>query len=164
MWYPEWSPDGTRIAVAGVPTTRMVDPGKPLGERIVMELPRLPDGTVFHAVSWSADARTLAGMSLRPDGSADGVWLYHVDSRRYERVTTSGRIPHLLADGLGLVYYDQGGVLRFLDTRSGRSVDLLSMGWSGQTNNRQFRVSRDNRQIVFLRAETEADIWLMSPE
>ena len=38
------------------------------------------------------------------------------------------------------------------------------MGWSGFTNNRQFRVSRDNRQIVFLRAENEGDIWLMSPE
>ena len=99
-----------------------------------------------------------------PTAAPHGVWLYRVDSRRFERVTTSGRIPHLLADGRGLVYYDQGGVLRFLDTRSGRSADLLSMGWSGQTNNRQFRVSRDNRQIVFLRAENEADIWLMSPE
>ena len=115
-------------------------------------------------MSWSADARHLAGMGLRPDGSSGGVWLYHVESRRYERVTTEGRIPQLLADGRGLVYYDQGSVLRFLDTRSGRSAELLSMGWSGQTNSRQFRVSRDNRQIVFLRSENEADIWLMSPE
>ena len=143
-----------------------VSPGRPrkaLRRTHRVELPRLPDGTVFHAVSWSADARHLAGMGLQPDGSSAGVWLYHVESRRYERVTTSGRIPHLLADGRGLIYYDQG-VLRFLDTRSGRSVELLSMGWSGQTNNRQFRVSRDNRQIVFLRDENEADIWLMSPE
>jgi eukaryotic-like serine/threonine-protein kinase len=164
LWYPEWSPDGSRIAVPGIPTTRMIDPGKPIGERIILEFPRLPDGSVFHAVSWSADARQLAGMGLRPDGSSAGVWLYRVDSRRFERLTTSGRIPQLLADGRGLVYYDQGGVLRFLDTTSGRSVDLLSMGWSGFTNNRQFRVSRDNRQIVFLRAENEGDIWLMSPE
>ncbi len=163
MWYPEWSPDGSRIAVAGIPTTRLIDPAKPAGERIVLELPRLPDGTVFHAVSWSADARHLAGMGLRPDGSSAGVWLCRVDSQSYERVTTSGRIPHLLADGRGLVYYDQGS-LRFLDTRSGRSAELLFMGWSGFTNNRQFRVSRDNRQIVFLRSENEADIWLMSPE
>ena len=56
------------------------------------------------------------------------------------------------------------GVLRFLDTISGQSAELLSTGWTGQTNNRQFRVSRDNRQIVFLRSENEADIWLMSPE
>ncbi len=122
LWYPEWSPDGRQIAIAGIPTTRLLDPGKPIGERIVLELPRLPDGTVFHVVSWSADARHLAGMGLRPDGSSGGVWLYRVESRRYERVTTSGRIPQLLADGRGLVYYDQGSVLRFLDTKSGRSV------------------------------------------
>ena len=163
LWYPEWSPDGRQIAVAGSATSRLLDPGKPFGERIVLELPRLPDGTVFHAVSWSADGRHLAGMGLLPDGSSAGVWLYHVESRRYERVTTGGRIPHLLADGRGLVYFDQGA-LRFLDTSSGRSVELLSVGWTGQTNNRQFRVSRDNRQIVFLRSENEADIWLMSPE
>jgi hypothetical protein len=103
-------------------------------------------------------------MGLQADGSSGGVWLYHVDARRYERVTRSGRIPQLLADGRRLIYYDQGGLLRFLDTSSGRSNELLSMGWSGQTNNRQFRVSRDNRWIVFLRAESEADVWLMSPE
>ena len=91
LWYPEWSPDGRQIAVAGSSTSRMLDPGKPFGERIVLELPRLPDGTVFHAVSWSADARQLAGMGLLPDGSSGGVWLYHVESRRYERVTTSGQ-------------------------------------------------------------------------
>ena len=164
LWYPEWSPDGRTIAIAGVPTTRLIDPGKPIGDRVVLELPALPDRSVFHVVSWSADSRHLAGMGLRPDGSSGGVWLYGVDSRRYERVTTSGRIPQLLADGRRLIYYDQGGVLRFLDTRDGRSAELLSTGWSGQTNNRQFRVSHDNRQLVFLRSETEADIWLMSPE
>ena len=45
--------------------------------------------------------------------------------------------------------------------REARVVAALSHGF---TNNRQFRASRDNRQIVFLRAENEADIWLMSPE
>ena len=54
LWYPEWSPDGRQIAVAGSATTRLLDPGKRFGERISLELPRLPDGTVFHAVSWSA--------------------------------------------------------------------------------------------------------------
>jgi serine/threonine protein kinase/Tol biopolymer transport system component len=164
QWYPEWSPDGKLIAVPGLPTTRMLDPAKAIGERIVLELPALPDGTVFHAVSWSADAKRLAGMGLRRDGSSGGVWMYGIDSRRYERVTTSGRIPHLLADGKRLVYYDNDGELRFLDTTSGRSEQLVSIGWTGQTNNRDFRVSRDNRQIVFARVENEADIWLMSPE
>jgi hypothetical protein len=90
------------------------------------------------------------------------VWLYHLDSGRYERLTSSGRIPHLLADGEHLVYCDDG-LLRFLDVASKRSVDLLSIGWSSQVNNREFRVTRDGRRIVFVKAEHEADIWLMSP-
>ena len=164
LWYPEWSPDGRRIAIAGTPTTRLVDPARPDRQRVVLELPRLPDGTTFHAVSWSADSMKLAGMGLRPDGSSGGVWLYRLDSRRYERLTASGRIPQLLPDGRGVLYTEQDGRLRFLDTSSNRTVDLLSMGWSGFTNNRHFRVSRDSRLIVFLRAETEADVWLMDPE
>ena len=164
LWYPEWAPDGSRIAVAGSETTRLIDPRKPLSERIVLELPRLPDSSIFHAVSWSGDGKVLGGMGLRPDGFSGGVWLYHVDTQRFERATDRGRIPHLLADGTKLVYYDQGGVLRFLNTTTGQTVELLSTGWSGQTNNRQFRITRDNRQIVFLRAETESDIWLLSPE
>jgi Tol biopolymer transport system component len=103
-------------------------------------------------------------MGLRPDGNSGGVWLYRVGTRTYERVTNSGRIPQLLADGRGLVYYEEGGKLLYLDMKSGRSSDLVSMGWSGFTNNRHFRVSRDNRTIVFLRSENEADIWLMTPE
>jgi Tol biopolymer transport system component len=164
MWYPEWAPNGRLIAVAGQPMTRLVDPSKPLHERVVLELPRLPEGSTFHALGWSADSGTICGMGLRPDGNSGGVWLYRVGTRTYERVTNSGRIPQLLADGRGLVYYEEGGKLLYLDMKSGRSSDLVTMGWSGFTNNRHFRVSRDNRTIVFLRSENEADIWLMSPE
>ena len=56
------------------------------------------------------------------------------------------------------------GRLRFLDTASGRSAEILSIGWSNQVNNREFRITRDGRQIVFVRAENEADIWLLSPD
>lgn len=164
LWYPEWAPDGRHIAIAGIPTTRLVDPARPVAERVTYVFPRLPDGSVFHAVSWSADSRQLAGMGLRPDGSSGGIWLCDLESRQYRRLTTSGRIPHLIGDGRGVVYYEEGGLMRFLDVITGRTTDLLSMGWSGYTNNRQFRVSRDNRQIVFLRFENEADIWLMSPD
>ena len=164
LWYPEWAPDGSRVAVAGSEATRLIDPRKALTDRVVLELPRLPDGSIFHAVSWSGDGKVIGGMGLKPDGFSGGVWLYRVDTQRFERATDRGRIPHMLADGTKLVYYDQGGVLRFLNTTTGQTVELLSTGWSGQTNNRQFRITRDNRQIVFLRAETESDIWLMTPE
>jgi len=164
-WFPEWSPDGRRVAVSGIPTSRLLDPSKPIGEREALQLPALPDGSVFQTVSWSADGSALAGMALRSDGTSAGVCLYHLQSGLYQRVTTSGRTPNLLADGRRLIYYDDAGDLQLVDLASGRATKLLALGSPRQVlNQRQFRLSRDNRWIVFLRGENEGDIWLMSPE
>ena len=128
-------------------------------------LPALPDGSVFQAVSWSADGSALAGMALRPDGTSAGVCLYDLQSGRYQRVTTSGRTPNLLADGQRLIYHDDAGDLQLVDVASGRSTKLLALGSPRLSlNQREFRLSRDNRRMVFLRVENEGDIWLMSPE
>ncbi len=130
----------------------------------MLALPALPDGSTFQAVSWSADSARLAGMGMRPDGTSAGIFLYDIASSAYQRVATGGRTPNMLADGRHLVY-DDDGTLRFLDTASGRSVEVLSVGPPSMTvNQRQFRITRDNRHIVFLRNEAQADIWLMSPE
>jgi Tol biopolymer transport system component len=163
-WFPDWSPDGRRIAIAGVPTSRLLDLSRPIDERDVLTLPPLPDGSSFQAVSWSRDGSTLAGMGLRADGESSGIFLYGLAAGSYRQVVASGRVPILLADGRHLVY-DVGGELRFLDTANGRSTPIVSLGTpSLSVNQRQFRVSRDNRLIVFLRNEVESDIWLMSPE
>jgi Tol biopolymer transport system component len=163
-WFPEWAPDGSRISIAGIPTSRLIDPTKPSGQQEVLALPALPDGSTFQAVSWSADSARLAGMGMRPDGTSAGIFLYDIASSAYRRVATGGRTPNMLADGRHLVY-DDDGTLRFLDTASGRSVEVLSVGPPSMTvNQRQFRITRDNRHIVFLRNEAQADIWLMSPE
>jgi eukaryotic-like serine/threonine-protein kinase len=163
-WFPEWAPDGSRISIAGIPTTRLLDPAKPGSQQEVLALPALPDGSSFQAVSWSADSSRLAGMGMRPDGTSAGIFLYDLGSGTYQRVATGGRTPNMLADGRHLVY-DDDGTLRFLDTANGHSVEVLSVGPPSMTvNQRQFRITRDNRQIVFLRNEAQADIWLMGPE
>jgi serine/threonine protein kinase/Tol biopolymer transport system component len=163
-WFPEWAPDGSRLSVAGIPTTRLIDPARPAGQQEVLALPALADGSSFQVVSWSADSSRLAGMGMRPDGTSAGIFLYSIASGGYQRVATGGRTPNMLADGRHLVY-DDDGTLRFLDTQSGRSTEVLTVGPPSMTvNQRQFRITRDNRHIVFLRNEAQADIWLMSPE
>jgi len=163
-WFPEWSPDGRRVAVSGVPTSRLVDLAKPIDEREVFELPALPDGSSFQAVSWSRDGSKLAGMGLAANGASSGIFLYALESRSYRQVAPAGRTPILLSDGRHLVY-DLNGELRFLDTTTGSSTGILTVGTpSLSVNQRQFRISRDDRLIVFLRNEVESDIWLMSPE
>ena len=101
---------------------------------------------------------------LTPEQRSEVAHLYDIASSAYRRVATGGRTPNMLADGRHLVYDDEG-TLRFLDTASGRSVEVLSVGPPSMTvNQRQFRITRDNRHLVFLRNEAQADIWLMSPE
>jgi hypothetical protein len=97
------------------------------------------------------------------DGTSAGIFIYHPESGDYERLTSGGRNPNLLADGRRLLYED-GGALRFLDTASGRSAEILSLSPARSLHERHFRLSRDDRQIVFQRTESEADIWLMSLE
>jgi WD40 repeat protein len=162
-WFPEWSYDGTRLAISGIPTTRLLDPARPIAEREVLALPAFPDGSSFQAMSWSPDGSRLAGVAQRPDGSSAGLFLYHLASGAYERITASGRAPHLLADGRRLLYEDEG-TLRLLDPASGRSEALMRLGPPSPNANpqRHFRISRDNRQLVFLRSEAEADVWLLS--
>jgi Tol biopolymer transport system component len=163
-WFPEWSPDGRRIALAGLPTTRVVEASKRINETSGLALPALPDGSSFQAVSWSRDGSTLAGMGLTVDAKSSGMYLYALEAGTYRQVSTSGRTPMLLGDGRHIVY-NSGPELRFLDTQTGRSTGILPLGTASlSVNQRQFGVSRDNRQIVFLRNEVESDIWLMSPE
>jgi Tol biopolymer transport system component len=164
IWFPEWSHDGTRISVAGMPATRILDPARPLGEREVQLLPATPDGLSFQASSWSPDGSRLAGAGQKTDGATAGVFVYHLGSGRYERVAGRGRTPSLLADGRRLLYEDAGEVV-FVDPATQTSRTVLSIGAPvGIGNQRRFRLSRDNRWIVFFRSEIEADIWLMSLE
>jgi eukaryotic-like serine/threonine-protein kinase len=162
-WFPEWSPDGSRVAIAGIPSGRVIDPSRPIAEREVLTFPPLSDGSVFQPVSWSADGSRLAGVGQTSDGTSGGAFLHDLGTGDYERLTTGGRNPQLLAAGRRLLYED-GGVLLLLDRSTGRSEKLLALSPSRSLNERQFRLSRDGRLLVFQRTEAEADVWMMSRE
>jgi len=164
IWFPEWSPDGARIAVSGRPATRLLEPPGPQGDREIRLLPAIPDGLSFQASGWSPDGSRLVGAGQKTDGSLAGVFLHDLRSGRYERLTARGRTPSLLADGRRLLYEDDGSVV-FLDPATGETRIVLPIGAPvGIGNQRRFRLSRDNRWITFFRSDVEADIWLMSLE
>jgi Tol biopolymer transport system component len=163
-WFPEWSPDGTRVAVSGPRGAVLIDPRQPFAERKPKPLPQLRPGTTFQAVSWSADGSRLAGVGQNADGSSAGVFVLDVAAGKYEQLTTTGRTPVLLADGKRLLF-DDGSSIVYLDLATGQRTTLLGLGSALRTlNARPFRLTRDNRTIVFCRSETESDVWMMSLE
>ena len=145
-------------------TSRLLDPAKPIGAREAFAFPALPDGSIFQPSNWSPDGSRLAGVAFGPDAKPTGVVLYDLQSGRYLRLTTSGTTPQLLRDGRRLLYEDEGQLF-LLDPASGRTKEIMKRDRPrGSINQRIFQITRDNRQLVFIDAEVESDIWLMSPE
>ena len=94
---------------------------------------------------------------LRPDdGSSQGIAVYSVASRSYERLSSVGDFPHWFPDNRRLLFHHHGKAY-LLDSVSHAMHEVLSV--APHEVSWQFGVSRDGRQIVFTLDATEADVW-----
>ena len=126
-------------------------------------LPSPSDSHVFLPGSWSPDGRSLSGVVFRLDGqNPDGLWVYSLESGRYQRLTDFGNQSAWLRDGRRLLFRrlrPEGGIFLF-DTRSKESRQVLAVPRIGVRAS--LRLSRDNRLISFVETATEGDVWLMT--
>jgi Tol biopolymer transport system component len=158
-----WAPDGRRIVTQrslNLGRNLIVDVTRPWSEQSVEPLPEMTGGP-FVPFSWSPDGLLLAG--TRP-GPPPGVVIYSFQTRTYRQVAERGGGPMWLNDNRRLLYAASTGPgtpneVKLLDTATGQSQPVFAI--PGESIG-QPRISRDNRQIVFLRQSNEGDVWMLT--
>jgi Tol biopolymer transport system component len=160
--FPIFSPDGSRIATAIIPTNwAMIDLRSPALPRPARVVPMSGHGLGFWPFSWSPDGRLLAGPTIRKDGTVAEIGTYDVVSGRYETVM-EGPDPFFkstvwLSDSRRILVRDKRGI-SLVDTGTKRVRPLISVGgyWIGIS----VGISRDDRSITYTETATEGDVWL----
>jgi Tol biopolymer transport system component len=156
---PRWSPDGTRIAWQDGDHFGIVDLSK-AGAETDEVLPRISETLVFFPRAWSADGRSLYGSAAGAAGPAAGVFVYSLDTRRYEKLTDDGEDPKLLHNGRQMLY-ERKGLLHLYDLRTRASLRIGAAGLfrTGPAQN-AFAISPDDRWICLVRDVSEGDVWM----
>ncbi len=169
LWYPIYSPDGTRVAGHNEAGSQVFDITGTLPVRESASLPALGTDRSFSAWSWSPDGTRLAGYAMTFDGFYPaGTIVYTLASGEYETVNevgqgvdgTWGGQPVWFPDGRRIVV-NHNRDLYLIDSR-GKSRVLLSADADEILTT--IGVSSDARAVFFERATSEADIWLVALE
>jgi serine/threonine protein kinase/Tol biopolymer transport system component len=161
LTFPLWSPDGRRIACTYDNRPAVIDLGEPLQVRRPRPLPPASDqGEAFYPNAWSGDGERLAGNISRLDGSMlEGIGVYFVRSRTYQRWTSRGSNPVWLRDGRRLLYFEAGKILA-LDSQTYETREVLAPPPSSVYMS--VSASPDGRSLFAVRAVDEGDIWLLT--
>ena len=117
--------------------------------------------------AWSPDGRKIAGLvGGSRDFSTYNFAVYDLASQRYRIVTNSevasGEVApsaHWLNDGQRLLFLDNRGTLKLVDTETNEQNEILSVD-QGRVGS--FCLSKSNDFIYFLRVRDEADIWMLT--
>jgi len=159
--YPVWAPDGKSLAAASVggdaARTVLFDPDLPWHDQEPETLPTPPDSLrPFAPHAWSPDGEHLAGMISSVD---QGVVIYDLGSRTYERLTDFGQWPVWLPDGRHILFVSGGSAFYVVD-RASRAVQQVFS--AGRDVIGPPQLSRDGRWVYYTRRVTEADIWMLT--
>jgi Tol biopolymer transport system component len=150
-----WSPDASRIAAFVQTVDRIVlfDPRKAWQDQTPEELPALARNALLRPIEWSPD-----GLRLTCEANS-GTFVYSFRSKSYQRLTEYPASVAWLQDNRRLLTESRDGRLLLIDSLSKHTSELLSI-----LPQHSFlpHLSRDNRQIFFMRRDDQADIYMLS--
>ena len=165
-WFPNFSPDGTRIAFPDGTNSYVFRPSGSLGEGTLEPLPPPAGGGWMQVYGWSPDARMLVGQ--RQGGSDRNLLLYSFETKRFDDlgpassgevsvVGTLGALPVFLRDGKRILYLDEKRRFAIFDLVARRSRPV---GGAEGLHITDFALTKDNRSIYVIDDHLESDIWL----
>jgi serine/threonine protein kinase/Tol biopolymer transport system component len=159
--FPVWSPDGRRVACTLEAGPAIIEITEPLATRRPEPFASASIlGESFYPTSWSGDGERIAGNISRLDRSIpEGIGVYLVSSRTYERWTSHGMNPVWLHDGTRLLYHEGGNILAF-DTRTRETRQVLAHPSSSAYLSTS--TGPGDRSLFVVRAVDEGDIWLLT--
>ncbi|MCA1590880.1 MAG: hypothetical protein LC734_10965, partial [Acidobacteria bacterium] len=161
--YSPWSRDNTIAYSIHAPKNDciVIEPDTPWSEQTPKYLAPIGDPSLsFEGVSWSPDAKKLAGVKHVPSGAHAGIGIYDFEIKTYDWLNDFGDWPVWLNDNRRLLFVSQGKLLLF-DTKTREHTPVLTVTGS-DVDIGSPGLSPDNRMIYFTHVTTEADVWLMS--
>jgi Tol biopolymer transport system component len=159
------SPDGRFLAVNNSRTGVILLPADhPPGAEWPAPLPPPADGLRFELTSFSPDGCRAAGHAISGDERYAGIWLYDLESKRYERLTASGSGPQLVLGCRRLYFLRQAflfepATVAFLDLETRQTHELEPAG--SDSSIVAFAAAFDGSALYLVRERSRNDIWLM---
>ncbi len=157
LWRPKPMPDGRALYEFNSNGTVLL-PLNPDGTATRIEpLPPLPHSKrTFETPSLSPDGKTFAGSTGQLLGGPPGVWLYSLETKRYEQLLGRGFYPQWLPDGKRLLFVDgPGASVIDVATKQVRTVNIGRPVFA-------FEIAPDGHFLILYELSQEADIWLMA--
>jgi hypothetical protein len=111
----------------------------------------------FQTPELSPDGKRFVGATGQPLGGPPGLWIYSLDSKRYEPLLPDrGLYPQWMPDGKRVLFLDgdKAAVIE-VATKQIRSIPV------GRPL-RGVEITPDGRALILYEQTSEADIWLMS--
>ncbi len=156
--WPTLSPDGSLATAFGSEESVLLDLDRPIDGRVREPLPLMGDDDVFWPYSWSRDGQRLAGTFSRlDDPQREGIALYSLAAKTFERIAERGSNPSWLGDGKRLLFAAQDTLyLARVGETAPRPVLVMDAGSSLGS----FVLARDDRTLYYVVWKSESDIWM----